>query len=280
MAAVVRSRRRPPAAVTAVACIASAAGGLFQVLQPSAAPFAQAPQCVLGDGDGAPSSCRVRVFQLMSPVLLCSPQCAAQADEPPKAAEAPTGDAAVADLLRNVKVFAVVDESGAPVMQSDSKGRFTGYFYIREQDAQDRLKSLSGQLQGLQLLTLALSDVYTSYIVRGNEASLGGRLQLQPDVREVRYALKRLNDVAKLGEDPGLVPLFLSPDLMLRGGGAPLFLHETQLLKAMEKLLGTMNKEVKITTLQAVAEQVSAAPKGSEERFFVVSDLSDIGNFD
>lgn len=268
------SRRPLFGALTILACAAATAGGLFLRLQP-ATSFTQATQTVLGSvGDGGVASCRVaRMLLLVPPILLCPANRAAQA-------AAPSGDAAVAELLRNVKVFAVADESGAPVMEAEPNGRFIGYFYIREQEAQDRLKSLSGQMQGLQLLTVPLSEVYTSYIVRGEEALLGGRLQLQPDTREVRYALKRLNDAPTLGKESCLVPLFLSPDLMLKDGGALLFLHETDLLKAMNKLLGTMNKEVKVTTLQGVAAQVSVAKRDDEERFFIVSNLSDLGNFE
>eukprot|EP00933_Yihiella_yeosuensis_P050276 TRINITY_DN4804_c0_g2_i1.p1 TRINITY_DN4804_c0_g2~~TRINITY_DN4804_c0_g2_i1.p1 ORF type:complete len:288 (+),score=46.61 TRINITY_DN4804_c0_g2_i1:438-1301(+) len=182
----------------------------------------------------------------------------------PDSATALTGSATVNEFLEAVDVYAVTDASGSPIMEEDSSSKkMVGRFFLDEEAAsktfsrlKDAAKAANTQ-QSLEIRKVPLAEVYLPFIVDGDEAKLGGKLMLEPELREVRHAQQILQG-ADLGP-PGSVPLFLCPTLELAAANGitfiPIFLREADLRSTLKKA-GGQGSEVEITTLQSLTTRL------------------------
>lgn len=195
----------------------------------------------------------------------------------------------VDEFLSALTVFAVTDESGAPLLteelgRTDSRGAAddrVGRFYFDEADAKGELKRAGALMaRPLEVRRLSLADVYLPLVVGGSAAQLGGRFRLVPDAREVANAL-RLLSVDSLGP-PGVVPLFLCTllEVQRRSGEArvPVFVHEADLRESLQRaqLPEGESNEVIVTTLDKLIADL-AKPGSAASQILPVSDIRDIG---
>eukprot|EP00419_Tripos_fusus_P001973 CAMPEP_0172675160 /NCGR_PEP_ID=MMETSP1074-20121228/13119_1 /TAXON_ID=2916 /ORGANISM="Ceratium fusus, Strain PA161109" /LENGTH=296 /DNA_ID=CAMNT_0013492607 /DNA_START=129 /DNA_END=1015 /DNA_ORIENTATION=- len=181
---------------------------------------------------------------------------------------------AVDDLIEAVDVFAVTDNTGAPMMRLDQtageKGGPVGLFYFDEAAAVKSMKELreQGGITGLELRKVPLTEVYQPFIAVGSGRGAGiakqgkGTLRLEPFPEEVRHA-QQIMQGASLGP-PGSVPLFVCRDLEMgqeRAADAfvPAFLREADLRTTLKRAGAPASSQVSVTTLDVVVEEVRKA---------------------
>lgn len=192
-------------------------------------------------------------------------------------------------LVAQSPVFAITDPSGAPVLvPQEISGEKLGRFYFDQDEASIELRKIisGGGVGGsnkLEVREIPLVDVFMPLVVEGKPTEVGGRFQLEPSLKELRAAQRRLG-VESLGAS-GQVPLFVCPSLELERSGdvsprIPAFLHEADLQDAVDKArLKGEDAEVVVTTLQRVVEDFgkSAQANDASSKLLVVGDLQEIG---
>lgn len=201
---------------------------------------------------------------------------------------------AVDDLIEAVDVFAVTDNTGAPMMRLEQpagkNGGPVGFFYFDEAAAVKSMKELREQdgVTSLELRKVPLTEVYQPFIAAGSGSGLGtakqamGTLRLEPFPEEVRHA-QQIMQGASLGP-PGSVPLFICRDLEMGQERAedafvPAFLREADLRATLRRAGAPASSQVSVTTLDAVAEEVRKAASNkfrTAPRVKVVSSISRI----
>mmetsp|Transcript_144195 Transcript_144195/g.461714 ORF Transcript_144195/g.461714 Transcript_144195/m.461714 type:complete len:306 (-) Transcript_144195:89-1006(-) len=183
----------------------------------------------------------------------------------------PKAAAAIAEFLNTASVYAVTDESGAPVLEPDPDrpGKFVGKFYMEPEVAEQvfaRLKKERAGAQALEVRRVPMAEVYVPFVADGKEEELGGQLRIEPVEREMRHSRQML-DGNPFGP-PGSVPLFLCTDLTLQGQNpptepfTPAFVFEKDLRSALKRAgAKPENKggpKVQLAMLQTIVDQIKA----------------------
>jgi hypothetical protein len=222
--------------------------------------------------------------------VLLSAALEARAEDSP-APEGMVSAKTVADLLRVVPTFTLVDKLGAPFVVVGEDAKVTGYFFTEFPEAQRILKSarqsadksiregkkdpkqkefmdeLTNPWKEARISTVSL-DIATTLVTKSMYAPVkGGRnyFQVAPSEADIENAL------SITGEDDlaeGKVPLFYYEDFTVETKGAkqsPLYFRKMELEKAYKKQNpGKSLPTILVTELFAVVARM-VEPGGSDE---------------
>lgn len=187
----------------------------------------------------------------------------------------------VAELLRAVPTFTLVDKEGIPFMVVGEDAKVTGYFFtsyneasrilevasagadraIREakQEKQPDAGTLTNPWKQARVSTLPL-DAAVSLSLKSGTGKVRNYFQVAPAANDVEDAL------AVTGRDDlaeGKVPLFYYKDFTLNDGSSPVYFQKSQLEAAFRKARpGAPVPETKVTELFAV---LTAMVRGQDE---------------